>query len=63
MLRTACCVGAWETQLRTAVPEDGEIVGDSEHGLAWELGAGLALPLRDRWLVMERGGRRRQRTA
>lgn len=30
---------------------DGDIVEDSGHGLGWEVGAGLAFPIRDRWSV------------
>lgn len=29
----------------------GDLVGDSDHGLGWEAGAGLALRLDDRWQV------------
>lgn len=30
---------------------DGDIVEDSGHGLGWEVGAGLAVPFRERWSV------------
>ena len=30
---------------------DGDIVDDSGHGLGWEIGAGLAVPIRDQWTV------------
>jgi hypothetical protein len=29
--------------------EEGELIADSGHGLGWELGAGLVLPLGERW--------------
>lgn len=31
--------------------EDGYIVGDSDHGLGWEAGAGLAFSVNERWTV------------
>jgi len=30
---------------------EGDIVGDSEHGLGWQIDAGLAIPLGSRWQV------------
>lgn len=29
--------------------DEGDIIGDTDHGLGWELGAGLIVPLGDNW--------------
>jgi opacity protein-like surface antigen len=31
--------------------EDGELVADSDHGIGWEIGAGLVYDLNDRWQI------------
>ena len=32
--------------------DDGDIIADSDHGLGWQVGAGLVLPLGAQWRVM-----------
>lgn len=32
--------------------DDGDIIGDSGHGLGWQFGTGLAIPLSDRWSML-----------